>query len=313
MPNNDDKQVIDRILITTTTFGEYDRNPLSMLEEKGFNIVLNKYGRTLKSNEIIEYCRNVAGIVAGTETYDKETLENIVGLKVISRCGAGIDSIDIETVDRLGIKLFNTPLAPTLAVAELTVGLILDLLRNIPLMDRDMRESKWHKRMGSLLKDKNVGIIGFGNVGQKVGALLSPFGVNLAYYDRECKNCNLICENMIFDEILSWADIISIHISTTDGCGPLIGKKELNKMKRGSWLVNTSRGGVVDQRALHEALQEYHLSGAALDVFEEEPYSGPLKDLDNVIITPHIGSYAKEARVEMERQAVENLLKGLGI
>lgn len=302
---------MNKIAITTTSFGKYESTLLASLESKKFNVVLNPYGRKLKKEEIIELCQNAIGIIAGTEIYDGETLERLPGLNVISRCGTGLDSIDIEAADRFGIKVFNTPDAPTLAVAELTVGLILNLLRNISLMDTEIRENKWQKRMGSLLKDKRIGIIGFGAIGQKVGELLSSFGVGLAYHDVESKNCTLACSKLSLEDMLGWADIITLHISAKNGCSPVIGRKELEKMKKGSWLINVSRGGVVDEKALYDALSKKHLSGAALDVFEEEPYNGPLKDLNNVILTPHIGSYAREARVKMESQAVENLLKGL--
>lgn len=302
---------MDRISITTTSFGKYDSRPLDRLEKNGFSIVLNPYGRSLKKGEISELCGNAIGIVAGTEIYDRETLEGLTGLKVISRCGTGLDNIDHGAADRLGIKVFNTPDAPTLAVAELTVGLILNLLRNISLMDREIRGNKWQKRMGSLLKGKKIGIIGFGAIGQKTSELLSIFRVELSYCDIENKNCTLSCSKMSFEDILGWADIITIHTLAQKGDSPIIGRRELEKMKTGSWLINVSRGGVVDENALYDLLSKNHLSGAALDVFEEEPYNGPLRDLNNVILTPHIGSYAKEARAEMERQAVENLLRGL--
>lgn len=300
-----------RISITTTSFGKYDEKPIAILKNEGFEIVFNPYGRKLKDTEIIELCKGSIGIVAGTETLNADVLTNLTPLlKVISRCGTGLDNVDLETARRLGIKIFNTPDAPTLAVAELTVGLILDLLRKITQMDREIREGQWQKRMGNLLAGKKVGIMGFGRIGRKVAELLKPFVCKIKYYDIKDDNPLDWAEKVEIDELIKTCDIISIHVSSKE---QIIVEREIRLMKAGAWLVNVSRGEVVDEQALYQALKEGHLAGAALDVFKQEPYTGPLKELDNVVLTPHIGSYAKEARIEMEKQAVENLLKGLEI
>ncbi len=174
-----------------------------------------------------------------------------------------------------------------------------------------MRSGKWDKLMGNLLFGKKVGIIGFGRIGQKVAELLSVFGSELAYYDREPKECSIVCIMKKFEDILKWSDILTLHVSNAAGSNPMIGNKELKLMKKGSWIVNVSRGGVVDEETLYHALKSGYLAGAAIDVFNEEPYTGCLKELDTVVLTPHIGSYAKESRIKMEKQAAENLLKGL--
>ena len=162
--------------------------------------------------------------------------------------------------------------------------------------------------MGSILSDKKVGIIGFGRIGRKVAELLSSFGCEIAYVDPYVEDGIMGLSRLPMSKLLRWADIISVHVSGEDR---LIGKDEIRMMKKEGLLINVSRGGVIDEDALYQALKEGYLSGAALDVFEQEPYKGPLKELDNTILTPHIGSYAKEARIKMEIQAVENLLKGL--
>jgi D-3-phosphoglycerate dehydrogenase len=308
---------VEKIAITTTSFGKYDNKPLRHLKEKGFEIILNPYGRKLKREEVIELCKDAVGIIAGTEVYDADVLEILTqfsalspqsSLKVISRCGVGLDNIDLDATKRLGIKVFNTPDAPTLAVAELTIGLIFDLLRKISQMDRELRQGQWQKKMGNLLFNKKVGLRGFGRVGKKVAELLKPFGCEIAYSDPFVEDGLLGLKRVPAEELFNWADIISIHVSTTER---LIGEREMRLMKKGALIVNTSRGGVIDEEALYRSLKEGYLSGAALDVYEKEPYTGSLRELDNVILTPHIGSYAKEARVEMEMQSVKNLLKGL--
>lgn len=305
-----------KIAITTTSFAKHDDQPLQLLKDTGFDIVLNPHGRKLSSDEVVDIAADAVGLIAGTETLDRTVLERLPELKSLSRCGTGMDNIDLEAANRLGIKVYNTPLGPTLAVAELTVGLILNLLRKITMMDLEMRTGIWKKHMGNLLNGKQVGIIGFGRIGQKTGSLLTAFGCDISYYDtvtidsgiEELKTLDI--KKLDMDDLLRKSDIVVIHVSGKYE-KPMLDGKKVSMMKKGSWLVNVARGGVVDEAALFDALKEGHLAGAALDVFENEPYNGPLKELDRVILTPHIGSYAKEARVEMERTAVENLLKGL--
>jgi D-3-phosphoglycerate dehydrogenase len=306
-----------KIAISTTTFGEYDQSPLELFKQRGYEIALNFYGRKLKGKELQELAVDAVGLIAGTEKITREVLSSLHGLKVISRCGVGIDSIDLKEAKRLGIKVFNTPDVPTLPVAELTVGLILNLLRKISRMDRDIRSDKWEKLVGNLLCGKTVGIIGFGRIGKKVAQLLKAFDCTIRYYDIQTKGNRQIggeneenAEFMELDYLLVESDIVTIHTSSKE---QIIGKQEVKCMKKGSWLINVSRGGVVDEEALYHALKEGHLAGAALDVFEQEPYKGNLKELDNVILTPHVGSYAKEARIKMEIEAAENLLKGLEV
>lgn len=299
-----------KIGITTTSFGQYDENPLKTIQASGYDVVLNPYGRKLKKDEIVELCKDTAGIIAGTELMDAEILEKLTDLKVISRCGTGLDNIDLSAAKRLGIKVFNTPDAPTIAVAELTIGLILNLLRKINRMDFALRQDRWEKLMGNLLYGKNVGIIGFGRIGRKVAELLKHFGCKIKYYDTRIAVEEQDAERVELSELLKDSDIISIHVSTKE---QIIGESEIKQIKKGAWLVNVSRGGVVDENALYHALKEGYLTGAAIDVFVQEPYMGPLKEMNNVILTPHIGSYAKEVRIKMEKVAVENLLKGLEV
>jgi len=301
---------MNKIAITTTTFGEYDKGPLNLLSKNGFQVIPNPYERKLKKGEVIELCKDAVGIIAGTETLDADIMETLVNLKVVSRCGTGVDNVALVDADRIGIKVYNTPDAPTLAVAELTVGFMINLLRKVSQMNMELKAGQWQKRMGNLLCEKRVGIKGFGRIGRKVAELLKSFGCEIAYADPFVEDGLLGLQRMSLKDMLCWADIVTIHVGVHE---KLMGEKEFQCMKEGALIINTSRDGVVDETILYEYLRNGHLSGAALDVFEEEPYSGALKELDNVILTPHIGSYAKEARVEMERLAVENLLKGLGV
>jgi D-3-phosphoglycerate dehydrogenase / 2-oxoglutarate reductase len=298
-----------KIVITTSSFATYDRSPLEELEKNRIEYTVNPYGQKLTEHEVIDLAKDADGLVAGTEPLNEDVLKQLPKLKVISRCGAGLDNVDLEKAKELNIKVFSTPYGPTLAVAELTLGLMLDLLRKITIMDRELRTGVWKKQMGSLLKGKKVGILGCGRIGQKVAELLTPLEVEIAYYDICSFEGGILL--MSKNELLSWADIITLHCSANANGKPVIGEKELSLMKDSTWLINASRGGLVDEKALYSALKEGKLSGAALDVFDNEPYEGPLRSQDNVILTPHIGSYAKEGRIQMEKDAVQNLINGL--
>lgn len=302
---------MEKVFIATTSFAKDDNSPLEMLREAGLEISVNTYGRKLTEDEAIECLRDVDFLIAGTEPLTRRVLESAKKLKIISRCGAGMDNVDLQAAGQLNLEVYNTPYGPTLAVAELTIGLVIDLMRKISLMDREVRSGVWKKRTGNLLNGKKAGIIGLGRIGKKVAELLITFGVDIAYSDPNPGTGTLPFAQKQIHDLLPWADVITIHCSMTADGKPIIGKEEIGLMKKGSWLVNVSRGGLIDEDALYLSLKHGHLAGAALDVFDKEPYNGPLKDLDNVVITPHIGSYAKESRIEMEIETVRNLLNGM--
>ena len=297
-----------KIAVTTSSFAREDRAPMEMLRAGGFRIKLNSLGRKLTVEETVNLCKGCVGIIAGTESYGRGALVRLSGLEVISRCGAGIESIDLDAAKELGIRVLNTPFGPTTAVAELTVALMLDLLRNISAMDREIRSRKWNKQMGNLLSGKRVGIIGFGRIGQKVSKLLKPFGCKILYNDPAVKSVFPGIERAKLGELLKSSEVVSIHVSSND---EILGEKELRRMKKGALLVNIARGKVINEDALYRALKDGHLGGAAIDVFKTEPYRGPLRKLTNVVLTPHIGSYAAECRIGMEIEAVKNLIKSL--
>lgn len=297
-----------KIVITTTTFGEYDKRPLDICKENGYEVKLNPYKKKLTCGELVDFAKDAVGLIAGIEPITQEVLENLKALKVISRCGVGLDNVDLNAAGKLGIKVFNTPDAPTLAVAELTVALILNLLRKISPMDSGVKEGKWEKMMGNLLTGKRVGIIGFGRIGQRVAGILLAFDCDIVYSDPQIDSGASGFKKLPLRELLLFSDIITLHVG---GNKTILGKEEFELIKKGAWLVNTSRGEVVDEEVLFSYLKDNKLAGAAIDVFVQEPYKGELRSLENVVLTPHVGSYAKEARVIMETQAVENLLKGL--
>src|SRR3989338_996053 len=157
-----------KVAINTTTFGQYDPAPLEQLKARSIEYSLNPHARTLRQEEVVYLAQGMDGLIAGTEPLNEDVLNQLSGLKVISRCGAGLDNVDLKAARNLGIQVFSTPTGPTLAVAELTVGVILNLLRKVNAMNSDLKNGQWKKQMGNLLYGKRVGIIGFGRIGQKV-------------------------------------------------------------------------------------------------------------------------------------------------
>ncbi len=298
-----------KIAITTSSFARYSEEPLRLLREAGVDYVLNPHGRKLTEAETTTLLAGCVGVAAGTELYTPAVMQALPDLRVISRCGTGMDNVDFAAAKDRGIVVRNTPDGPTLAVAELTLGYALNLMRQISLMDRELRTGTWKKRMGHTLRGKKLGIIGLGRIGRAVASVFEPLGVEIAFNDpvAACGEYPF----MSVDSLLGWADILSLHCSKAGGECALFTAEHLHRMKPGSWVINASRGGIVDEEALYDLCKSGHLGGVAIDVFEREPYDGPLKELDNVILTPHIGSYARESRIQMETDTIRNLLDAM--
>ncbi|MFA5181677.1 MAG: phosphoglycerate dehydrogenase [Syntrophales bacterium] len=309
--NNTLRNIRSKILIGTSSFAEVDYTPMERLKASGYAVVDNPFRRKLSKEELLDLLGDdVIGIIAGLETLDREVMEKS-RIRAISRVGAGLSNVDLGAARDLGIPVFNTPDAPTHAVAELTIGAMLSLLRMIPRMDRALHDGQWQKKIGSQLQGKTVVIVGFGRIGRRVAALLSPFDVKILVVDPFVDEsvCAGFRQATIL-ESLPEADIITIHSSGQD-C--IIGEKEFSCMKKGAYLLNVARGGVVSEQSLIRAIEDKTLAGAWLDTFEEEPYKGPLCGYPNVILTPHVGSYTAECRLRMESEAVEHLLNALRV
>lgn len=305
-----------KVVITTSSFGKEDPAAIKLLHDAGYEVILNPYGRKLNEDEVLNLLLEAKpiGMIAGVEPLTAWLLERAEGLKVISRCGIGLDNVDLDAAKGKGIAVLNTPDGPTQAVAELTIGIIFDLLRRISFLDRELRKGNWRKETGCLLQSRRVGIVGLGRIGKRVAELTLALGAKVAGTDikPDFKWLQAIRVPLVsLEELLKESEILCLHVSYTADNRHLIGKTEIEAMRKGAYLVNLSRGGVVDEDALCVALTSGHLSGAALDVFDQEPYTGQLTKLDNVVLTPHIGSYARESRLEMEMQAVKNLLSAL--
>jgi len=297
----------DIILIGPTTFGALDASPLKRLEKIGYEIRRNPFGRKMSEDELRQALKGVVGIIAGLEPLNANVLSGS-SLKVISRCGVGLESVDTASAERLGIKVFSTPNAPTTAVAELTLGAIICMLRKISPMNQIMHTGGWAKMSGPQLRDKTVSVVGLGRIGQRVASYLKVFGVRLLGVDPFLHNHIDGIELMTLGDALPQSHIISLHAS---GSTEILGRSEFEKMRQGVYVTNTGRGGLINESALQIALDSGKVAGAWLDAFSEEPYHGPLKDYRQVLLTPHVGYSSDEARGQMESEAVENLLSGL--
>ncbi len=303
---------MEKILITTSSFGKADSTVLDLFAANHLEPVLNPHGRKLTEDEVAGLLResNPIGMVAGVEPLTAQALGASDRLRVISRCGIGLDNVDLTAARELGIRVFNTPEAPTAAVAELTIGLMLSVLRGIPAADAAIRAGEWVRPSGRLLSALTVGIIGCGRIGSAVATILEGFGSRVIGCDLQITDHDRI-DTVDLKDVLSEADVITLHLPYGPGTHHLIGQDEIGRMKPEAILINASRGGLVDETALEAALGRRLLAGAGIDCFESEPYEGPLTKRRNVVLTSHIGSYAREARARMESEAVENLLTGL--
>ncbi len=280
---------------------------------ESINLIKNPQKRRLTGEELDQLISafDPVGIIAGVEPINNETLKAAKSLKVISRCGIDLETIDYRAARRLGIIVTGTHLAPDIPAAELALAMILNLTRNLNQLDSMVRKNQWERKVTGLLKGKMVGVIGCGILGTRVSSLLAAFDCNLMGFDPDVK-MHAYCEMVSFDFLLRNADIITLHMPMREEHYHLINADAIAKMKTGVVIVNTSRSGLIDEKALLAALDNKKLGGVALDVFEEEPYQGPLINYpENTILTPHVGSFAGTYRFDIEKEAMENLLKGL--
>lgn len=303
-----------RILLATWPFGATGKTPLELLEQTGCELVFNPHRRRLRPHDVTDMLQDIDGVIAGTEPYNCRTLCNANRLQVISRVGIGLDNVDLEYCRDNNIQVTYTPDAPSQAVAELTVANILNLLRHIHHSDRSVREGAWNRLMGCLIEEVVVGIIGVGRIGSRVIRLLETFRPTILANDTDPDVYGKPMPNTKWcstEDILKAADLITLHIPMCAENRHFINRSKIEQMKTGALLINTSRGLIIDTEALTDALVQNHLGGAALDVYENEPYEGRLTKLDNTVLTAHIGASARQSRYLMELGAAEDCIKVL--
>lgn len=302
-----------KILVTPTSLQPGKNEPmLDILRSFSDDLVFNASGRPLTEEELILLLHDCDGYIAGLDFVTEKVINACPRLKAISRYGAGYDRVDIEAAKKKGIVVTNTPGVNAQAVGELAFALILSLARRIPYLDAETRNGKWIRSTGIELKGKTLGIIGLGAIGKVVAACGQGFHMNVISYDpyisdAYCREHSIdICS---FDDVIQHADVISLHLPLNEQTHHIINKKTISEMKPNVILVNTSRGGIIDEAAAFEALQSGRLGGLGLDAFETEPpKNSPLFELDNVVVTPHTGAHTREATMNMAASAIQNLI-----
>lgn len=301
------------VLITTVPFADKNSLPLELLKGVGANFVINPIGRKLKEEELAELIGDFDILIAGTEPITANVLNRAIKLKLISRVGIGLDNVDLLEAQKRGILVSYTPDAPAPAVAELTIGLMLSLLRNIHLANKQMHDGEWNRYFGRRISEITIGIIGVGRIGGRVLRRLSAFGTPRILVNDLTPNRNvaekLKLEWVDKETIFKEADLISLHLPLTPQTKNLVKKEELLTMKQDALIINTSRGGIINENDLYSVLNSGHLGGAAIDVFEQEPYSGDLARIERCILTSHMGSMSIDCRIKMEIEATEEAVR----
>ena len=306
---------MSKVLITTVPFGDKNRLPIEQLEAAGIEYLINPLGRKLKEEELAEMVTDFDVIIAGTEDITDAVMAKASHLKLISRVGIGLDNVDLLAAERRGIKVSYTPDAPAPAVAELTIGLMLALLRSVHISNAQMHRGEWQRHFGRRIPEVTIGIIGAGRIGGRVLRRLEGFGTPRILVNDIRPDNNVSPELKLEwvgkDEIYRNADLISLHVPLTVQTKNMIRREQLMMMKSDAMIINTSRGGIINEHDLAEILNTGHLSGAAVDVFNQEPYAGALAQIDRCLLTSHMGSMSIDCRTRMEIEATEEAVRFL--
>ncbi|MHC1791210.1 phosphoglycerate dehydrogenase [Solidesulfovibrio sp.] len=302
-----------RVLITTVPFGQVDSKPLDLLNSAGARYLVNPLNRKLKEEELADMARDYQVIIAGTEPITRRVMENAPDLRHISRVGIGLDSVDLVAARERGIKVSYTPDPPAPAVAELTLGLMLSLLRGVHQSDRTMRAGGWRRIFGRRLAECTVGIIGLGRIGKGVVRHLSGFGPRrILAHDINPDHAFAKANGIIWadpEQIYREADIITLHVPLTGLTANMITAREIGGMRPETLLINTARGGIINEEDLAAALRAGQIQAAAVDTFLCEPYAGELAALDNCLLTCHMGSMSVDCRTRMEIDATAEAVR----
>jgi D-3-phosphoglycerate dehydrogenase len=300
------------ILTSNIGFGVSSPESLIKLQTMA-NVILNEKGVRFTNQDFIEKISSVDILIAGTEKITRPVIEAAKNLKLIARVGVGVDNIDLDCARENKISICYTPEAPSESVPEFTLSLILNLIKGISISDQKMHKKIWYKPMGRMLSSMRIGIVGVGKIGSKVIDLIKSISpkTEILFYDPYLKSTEQAIKCDI-EQLFRESDIVSLHLPLNGQTRGLVDGGLLRAMKKDSYLINTSRGGIVDEAALYQFLKNNHLAGAAIDVFENEPYHGHLTELDNCLTTSHIGSLTQEVRALMEEQVVEDVMRFIG-
>jgi len=304
-----------KIFITSRSFGRYCTEALELVKSVA-EVEISPYGRALTESELLEVVKEVEGLVVGNDKIDRNVIENARNLKIVARHGVSVSNIDLKAATQNDVVVTYTPGANADSVADFTIGLMICVVRHIPRAHTSTVQGKWesNKFMGMELSGKTLGIIGLGRIGSKVARRAKGFNMRILYYDQIRKihlEKELGVEYVDLKTLLRESDIVTLHVNLTDETRGMIGKEELGLMKKTAYLINTARGPVIDEKALYEALKKRKIAGAAIDVYSREPPGSnfPIFELDNVVVTPHIAAYTREAIQRMDMMNAEDIVR----
>ncbi|WP_341279473.1 phosphoglycerate dehydrogenase [Paenibacillus sp. FSL H8-0537] len=302
-----------KVLVTATNYSLLCADAKRMLEEAGCEIIENQLGRPHTFEELAPLVADIDGVVAGVDTWDEAIFKLAPKLKGIARFGVGVDNIDLAKAREYGIKVANVPGGNANAVAELTIGLILSMLRNIPTLERSARRGYWDRTVGTELAVRTVGLLGFGNIAQMVAKKLQGFDVEIIAYDKypnEEKAKALRVKLVSSEEVLAQSDVVSMHLPSLKETYHMMSDEQFERMKPTAYFVNTARGALVDEQALYKALKQGSIAGAAIDVYEQEPVAADNKlfELDKLIATPHTAAETTETYYRVGLDTAQALL-----
>ena len=290
-----------RILVSASHFDTLCREAWDLLEQNGHEVVFDK-DRSFPAysyDELKDIIGDIDAAIIGMDLYNEDVFKIAPKLKAVAKFGVGVDNIDLAAASKYGVKALNAPGQNSNAVAELTVGFIIDMLRQVVPIHRELEKGNWPRWLGGELKGRTVGLVGFGAIARLVAKKLSGFDVKIKAFDlymNDALAAELGVEVTTLDDIIETCDVVSLHIPATAENHHMFDREMFARMKRGACLVNAARGGLVDLDALTEALREGHIAGAALDAFEVEPLPAGAEIFRyNVICTPHIGAETYEA------------------
>lgn len=302
-----------RVAIGPSTFAEENPAPMQRLIDAGCDVLENASKRRLTEEEIIAHLQGIDGLIAGLEPLNRRVIESAPQLKAIARVGIGVANVDFDAARDHGVKVSSTPEGPVIAVSELTVAALLALARNLISANSALHARQWKKSIGTGLSNTRVLFVGYGRIGRRTATLLRAFGAHIAVYDPFLTPEALReGEEWVADlkTGLAHTEVVTMHAAGND-C--LIGPEEFEAIENPVILLNSARGELVDENALVQALQSGKVRAAWFDAFWKEPYTGPLCDFEQVLLTPHTATYTAQCRLDMEMAAVENLLRDLGL
>jgi len=302
-----------KVLVTARIFGHLSDDSFDIFKNSGFEQAKNPYrGKGLSENELIELIGGVHGLLTGVDQVTAKVINTADELKIISKFGAGVDNIDVAAATQKGVVVTNAPGMNSDAVADMTFSLILSIARRIPFANDQVRKGNWPLIVGTEICNKTLGLIGLGQIGKRVAMRAGGFNMKILAYELlpdEQFVQELGIKLVPLNRLLQESDFVSIHVPFTSETKDLIKTEQLEMMKPTAYLINTARGGIVDENALHDALESGEIAGAAFDVFKEEPLrEKALIELDNFIATPHISPFTKEAIENAEKLSAQNII-----